>query len=246
MIIIVEDRDGVGDAIASTFDREGIAAVSLRYAQFTEWIDTVSDDDVAAVEAIFLAEGNDRTGMARRIRARTQAPVVAINESKTLSETLSLFARGFDDVVTKPVHTKELIARIRAVERRGRFPADGQEMADILVFFDGRDPLVAREALALPRRERRILECLVRARRAWLSKSQLFNQVYGLFNEGHNESIIESHICRLRKRLRERLSYDPIESQRYLGYRLVTGRSRPLPQQKPASPVQGAHVDLIN
>jgi DNA-binding response OmpR family regulator len=246
MIIIVEDRDGVGSAIAGTFDREGLAAVSLRYVQFSEWIDTVSDDDVAAVEAFLLAEGGDRFGLARRIRARSQVPILAINEQKALSETLSLFARGFDDVVAKPIHTKELIARIRAVERRGHLPVDGQEIADILVFFDGRDPLVAREALSLPRRERRILECLVRARRAWLSKTQLFNQVYGLFNEGHSESIIESHICRLRKRLRERLAYDPIESQRYLGYRLVTGRSRPLPQQNPASPVQGVHVDLIN
>lgn len=246
VIIIVEDREGVGIAIASAFDREGIAAACLRFSQFIEWIETVSDDDVAAVEAFLLADGEERITMPRRIRARSQAPVLALNEQKALTETLALFSRGFDDVVSKPTHTKELIARIHAISRRGRQLSDDAIGMDIHVFCDGRDPLVARESLSLPRRERRILECLVRARRAWLSKGQLFNQVYGLFNEGHSESIIESHICRLRKRLRERLGYDPIESQRYLGYRLIAGKAHPLPQVDAASPAQAVHVDLIN
>lgn len=246
MIIIVEDREGVGIAIANAFDREGIAVACLCFSQFSEWIETASETDVAAVEAFLIAEGGDRSVLVRSIQARSHVPILALNEQKSLAETLSLFSRGFDDVVSKPIHAKELIARIRAIERRGRGAADELDASDIQVCLDGRDPLVARKPLALPRRERRILECLMRGRRAWLSKAQLFNQVYGLFNEGHSESIIESHICRLRKRLRERLGYDPIESQRYLGYRLVSGESRSLPQVGTASPAQAVRADLIN
>src|SRR4029078_3321595 len=71
-----------------------------------------------------------------------------------------------------------------------------------------------------PRRERRILECLVVSRNTRITKTQIFNRVYGIFNYEIHENVIESHISRLRKRLKERLGIDPIDSQRFLGYRL--------------------------
>jgi len=74
------------------------------------------------------------------------------------------------------------------------------------------------ESLPLPRRERRILECLVRNRGRRLSKSQIFNAVYGIFDEDVDENVVESHISKLRKKLKHRLGYDPIDSKRFLGY----------------------------
>ena len=72
--------------------------------------------------------------------------------------------------------------------------------------------------LPLPRRERRILECLVRNRGRRLSKTQIFNAVYGIFDEDVDENVVESHISKLRKKLKHRMGYDPIDSKRYLGY----------------------------
>ena len=97
----------------------------------------------------------------------------------------------------------------------------GTVVGDMRVFYDGRDPEVAGEVLALPRRERRILEYLVNNKGCRVSKTQIFNYVYGLFSEDIDENVVESHISKLRKRLRHRLGYDPIDSQRFLGYRLV-------------------------
>jgi DNA-binding response OmpR family regulator len=54
-----------------------------------------------------------------------------------------------------------------------------------------------------------------------VTKSQIFNAIYGLFDEEVEEDVVESHISKLRKRLRHRLGYDPIDSQRYLRYRLI-------------------------
>ena len=79
----------------------------------------------------------------------------------------------------------------------------------------------AGEVLPLPRRERRILEYLVNNMGCRVTKTQIFNSVYGLFSEDIDENVIESHISKLRKRLRHRLGHDPIDSQRYLGYRLI-------------------------
>jgi DNA-binding response OmpR family regulator len=49
----------------------------------------------------------------------------------------------------------------------------------------------------------------------------VFNAIYGIFDEEVEENVVESHISKLRKKLRERLGFDPIDSKRFLGYRLV-------------------------
>jgi len=96
-------------------------------------------------------------------------------------------------------------------------------VGQLRVFSDGRDPEVKGEVLPLPRRERRILEYLVNNKDCRVTKTQIFNYVYGLFSDDIDENVVESHVSKLRKRLRHRLGYDPIDSQRYLGYRLIQG-----------------------
>ena len=73
----------------------------------------------------------------------------------------------------------------------------------------------------LPRRERRILEYLAINRGRRVSRTQIFNAVYGLFDEEVEESVVESHISKLRKKLRQIMGYDPIDTKRYLGYQLA-------------------------
>ncbi len=86
------------------------------------------------------------------------------------------------------------------------------------MFADGRDAEVAGQTMVLPRRERRILEYLVANKGRRVSKQQLFSAIYGIFDENVEENVIESHISKLRKKLKMRLGYDPVSSKRYLGY----------------------------
>jgi DNA-binding response OmpR family regulator len=81
-----------------------------------------------------------------------------------------------------------------------------------------RQPLRQRRRL---RRERRILEYLAANRGRRVTKTQVFNAIYGIFDEEVEENVVESHISKLRKKLREKLGFDPIDSKRFLGYRLV-------------------------
>jgi DNA-binding response OmpR family regulator len=144
-----------------------------------------------------------------------------MNETHSLEQTLGLFAAGVDDVVRKPVHVREIMARVGAFNRRAHVaPAAPEAHAaeDVRVFFDGRDPEIRGEVMELPRRERRILEHLVKNRGKRVQRDQLFSAIYGVFNENVDECVIESHISKLRKKLRARLGYDPIDSKRFLGY----------------------------
>jgi DNA-binding response OmpR family regulator len=221
MIVIVDDRDTVAEGYSAWFDREGVSATGLSPSDFGNWVKTVSDPDIMAVEAFLLGDCSQRHIFPRMIKGRSRAAVIAMNDNRSLEETLELFAAGVDDVVRKPIHVREILARIKAIRTRTRGRGEGMVIGELRVFSDGRDPEARGEVLPLPRRERRILEFLVQNMGCRVTKTQLFNSVYGLFSEDIDENVIESHISKLRKRLRHRLGHDPIDSQRYLGYRLV-------------------------
>ena len=221
MIVIVDDREFVSEGYSAWFDREGVSATGLSPSDFSNWVTTVSDPDILAVEAFLLGDCSQRHLLPRLIKGRSRAAIIAMNDNKSLEETLDLFAAGVDDVVRKPIHVREILARIKAIRARTRGRTEGTVIGDLRVFSDGRDPEVRGEVLPLPRRERRILEYLVNNTGCRVTKTQIFNSVYGLFSEDIDENVIESHISKLRKRLRHRLGHDPIDSQRYLGYRLI-------------------------
>jgi DNA-binding response OmpR family regulator len=220
MFVVLDDRSTVAGGCVACFEREGIAAVAVDPVEFPEWFESVNDSDLSVIEGFLIGSVEHRRQISSRIRARCRAPLIGLIEARALSETLDLFSLGFDDVLAKPFHVREILARSGAIRRRMKMAEQCVDIAGIRIFFDGRDPLVNGEVLALPRRERRILECLVLSRNTRVTKTQIFNRVYGIFNDEIHENVIESHISRLRKRLKQRLGHDPIDSQRFLGYRL--------------------------
>ena len=113
------------------------------------------------------------------------------------------------------------MVRADAVWRRVNQSAPLVETEEIKVFFDGRDPEVNGEPLPLPRRERHILEYLVKNSHRRVTKSQIFNAIYGIFDDNVDEVVVEGHISKLRKKLRLRIGRDVIDAKRYLGYQFV-------------------------
>lgn len=221
MLVIVDEREMVTVGYACRFGNEGVSAARFRTDEFREWVATVSDADLYAVEAFLLGDCQDREVLPKIIRERSRAPVIAMNEAPSLEQTLDLFAAGVDDVVRKPIHVREILARVGAIRRRLETQQDHAVIGDMRVYFDGRDPEIKGITVPLPRRERRILEYLVANRGRRVSKAQIFNSIYGIFDENVEENVVESHISKLRKKLRRHLGHDPISSVRYLGYRLA-------------------------
>jgi DNA-binding response OmpR family regulator len=222
MIILIDSRIDVTDAYRASFSREGISSASFTPADFDNWFHSTSGPDLAAVEAFILGDFDRREVITRVIKTKSEAPAIALNDSVGLESTLKLFAAGMDDVVRKPIHAREIIARIGAIRRRTTTASKGTDLGDLRVFNDGRDPEVGGSVLTLPRRERRILEYLVANRNRRVSRNQIFSAVYGLFDEEVEECVVESHISKLRKKLRGVLGYDPIDTKRYLGYQIIT------------------------
>lgn len=223
MFVIVDEREIVTSGYASAFEREGYASLELHPDEVLDWLSIAPESDLQAVDAFLLGASSERTSFPPHIRNKChEAQVFALEDKANLESTLELFASEVDDVLKKPVHVKEILARFGAHRRRKTIDPKGTDVGEIQVFFDGRDPTIAGEVMELPRRERRILEYLVRNKGRRVTKTQIFNAVYGLMNEGVDECVVESHISKLRKKLRLRLGHDPIESLRYIGYMLKT------------------------
>lgn len=226
MFVVIDDREGVTQGYAAGFDREGVVSIGFTSTDFRDWLEGAVCHDLTAIRAFLLGDCPDRTSIPPSIRNRSRAPIIALNSLKLLKQTIELFEAGVDDVVHAPVHVKEIMVRTAVIRRRSIDQNEPAQTSIIRVFLDGRAPEIAGRTLALPRRELRILEHLVGHQGKWLTKTQLFNAVYGLFDANFDENVIESHVSKLRKKLRGHLGFDPIESKRYTGYRLDDMKSR--------------------
>jgi two-component system, OmpR family, flagellar system response regulator FtcR len=231
MYFLVDPRDTVNAGYKASFEREGISSFALMPDELLSWLRTASRTDLEAIQGFLLGDFEERAKCAGVIRKQSRAPIIALADLRSLEQTVELLEAGIDDVLPKPVHVREILARSEAIWRRVNGAVAGAEAAEetggetradrLKVFHDGRDPEIDGVPLSLPRRERHILEYLVRNRGRRLTKSQVFNVVYGVYSNGVEESVIEGHVSKLRKKLAERLGHDPIEAKRYMGYTYI-------------------------
>ncbi len=221
MIVLIDEREIVVDCYKTQLKREGFASVGFNSSDFREWADTSGGEDLSCIGAYLVGADNAKNLSPKYLRQKTDVPVIALVDSGNLESTLSLFENGYDDVLSKPIHVREILARISAIKRRTATHGKASNFDRLTVFSDGRDPEVDGTIFALPRRERRILEYLASVNGRRVNKTQIFNAIYGVFDEDVDENVIESHISKLRKKLRMKLGFDVIDSKRFLGYRLA-------------------------
>jgi two-component system, OmpR family, flagellar system response regulator FtcR len=221
MLIIVDNGNSL-EAVRASLDEAGVAARLIGPSGFDDWTHAADPREVETASGFLIGECEDRGRLPLLIRRVSNAPVIAVSTSPSVAQALELFASGVDDVVRRGAHALEILARFAAIRRRQATGTAAQPVKTVQVFLDGADPVVAGAPLTLPRRERRILEFLVANSGRRVSKSHLFNAIYGLLDRDVDATVVESHVCKLRKKLRQRLGYDPIDGKRHLGY-LYTG-----------------------
>lgn len=185
------------------------------------WLESFGGRDRAPVKGFVLSSAILSDSDLQRIRAVSDAPIITLVARKDLAQTLRWLSAGADDVLPRPTCAQEILARIDAIWRRSQAAERCIMKGRLVVYFDGSDPLVDGEAICLPRRERNILEYLVRNAGRRMSRLQIFNALYGPLATGVKVNVIESHVSKLRSRLRARLGHEVIESKRHLGYRFI-------------------------
>lgn len=141
----------------------------------------------------------------------------ALGELQERVEGLDL---GADDYMVKPFEPEELLARIRAAERRPA-PEVGRvlEIGSLRLDCDTRNFYVGAEAMILPRREMVILEELMHGANRVVGRESLEQSMYG-YDEQYESNTLEAHMSRLRKTLAARACGVRIHTVRGVGYML--------------------------
>lgn len=141
----------------------------------------------------------------------------ALGELQERVEGLDL---GADDYMVKPFEPEELLARIRAAERRPA-PKVGRllEIGSLRLDCDTRNFYVDSEAMILPRREMVLLEELMHGANRVVRREALENSMYG-YDEQFESNTLEAHMSRLRKTLAARGCGVRIHTVRGVGYML--------------------------
>ena len=221
-ILIVEDEDSVLDPLELLLGKEGFSietAKNGREALDKFW--KVSPDLVLL--DIMLPEVSG-TEVCRQIRAKSNVPIIMLTAKDTEVDKVVGLELGADDYIVKPYSKAELVARIKAVLRRG---AGEHSTGDVGVITAGPVTIdvdrhavsIAGESISLPLKEFELLEFLVRNSGRVLTRTQLIDRVWGSDYFGDTKTL-DVHV----KRLRAKIEKDPanpvyIQTIRGLGYK---------------------------
>lgn len=166
--------------------------------------------------------GMDGLELLRRIRSeRPELRVLILSARAQLSDKVAGLDLGADDYLTKPFDLAELEARVRTLLRREfvqRAPLVQAGALDLDTV--AREISVRGEPLSLTPREFAILEQLMLCQGRWLSQEALMEHVWEA-DANPFSNAVRMHISSLRKKLRDKLGYDPIQTKVGQGYRLA-------------------------
>ena len=166
--------------------------------------------------------GMDGLELLRRIRSeRPELRVLILSARAQLSDKVAGLDLGADDYLTKPFDLAELEARVRTLLRREfvqRAPLVQAGPLDLDTV--AREISVRGDPLSLTPREFAILEQLMLCQGRWLSQEALMEHVWEA-DANPFSNAVRMHISSLRKKLRDKLGYDPIQTKVGQGYRLA-------------------------
>jgi two-component system response regulator PhoP len=222
-VLVVEDEPRLAENIALAL-REGpgyAVDVSLDGEDALLLCTTVAFDLIVLDLMLPRVDGRD---VLRKIRAQhSQTPVLiltAISEKQSIIDLLNL---GADDYMTKPFDLGELIARARALVRRGTGVRQTYlTVGDVTLNLVEQSVRVGQLPVDLSPTEYRILEYLMHHPRRIVSRQNLLEHLYD-FTWEHHSNVIEAHVSNLRRKLRAATGSAVIENLRGRGYRLSAG-----------------------
>ena len=219
-VLIVEDEEDFADPLAFLLRKEGFSpAVAATGSEALEEFDR-NGADIVLLD--LMLPGMSGTDVCKQLRARSAVPVIMVTARDSEIDKVVGLELGADDYVTKPYSAREVIARIRAVLRRGAETPEGTvpsvtypgpavlEAGPVRMDVERHIVSVAGQGVALPLKEFDLLEYLLRNVGRVLTRGQLIDRVWGADYVGDTKTL-DVHV----KRLRSKIEQDP-SSPRHL------------------------------
>jgi two-component system response regulator RegX3 len=223
-ILIVEDEASFSEALAFLLTKEGFETAIAEDGR--QAINMFNADGADLILLDLMIPEVSGVEVCRTIRTQSQVPIIMLTAKDAEIDKVVGLELGADDYVTKPYSSRELIARIKAVLRRGQGEDGSSQDQDLLevgpirLNIGKHQVFVSGNPVALPLKEFELLEFLMRNSGRVLTRSQLIDRVWGGDYYGDTKTL-DVHI----KRLRAKVEADPanpvlIQTIRGLGYKL--------------------------
>jgi len=223
-ILIVEDEKSFSEPLSFLLGKEGYVVEVA--ADGNEALIKFEKGGADLVLLDLMLPGMPGTEVCRQIRTTSNVPIIMLTAKDDEVDKVVGLELGADDYVTKPYSARELLARIRAVLRRGgdsTAELDGGplvQVGEIKLDVDRHIVTFKGENIALPLKEFELLEFLMRNAGRVLTRIQIIDRIWGNDYVGDTKTL-DVHI----KRLRSKLEKDPanpelIQTVRGLGYKM--------------------------
>jgi two-component system, OmpR family, response regulator len=201
-ILVVDDEINIVKLIKTILEKEGYEVVTALDGERA--LDIYYDGHVDMIicdEMMPRVSGNE---MIREIRSENKnIPIIMVTAKGSIEDKSLSFELGVDDYLVKPIDTKELIIRVKAIFRRLKIVTDKKiQVKDVLI--DSTTNTVSNtktgESVSLTKTEFDILYKLLSYPEKSFTKYQLFNEFWGV-NSDTDESIIKVFILKIRKKI---------------------------------------------
>ena len=221
-ILVVEDEASLREPLIFLLQKEGFKTIEAKDGEEAIVLFRSANPDIVLLD--LMLPGKSGIEVCREIREHSNTPIIMVTAKDSEVDRVVGLEIGADDYIVKPYSTRELIARVRAVLRRG---TEQKSLSTGMVITGGSvtlDPerhrvTVNGESVSMPLKEFELLEYLMENQGRVLTRGQIIDRIWGTDYFGDTKTL-DVHIKRLRTKI-EADSAEPkhILTIRGLGYK---------------------------
>jgi two-component system, OmpR family, response regulator len=218
-VLVVEDEPKMASLIRRGLERSGLAVDVAPDGEEALWRAASAPYDAILLDR--MLPGIDGAEVCRRLRADdVRAPVLMLTALGEVPDRVDGLDAGADDYLTKPFSLDELLARVRALARRGPVShAPVLEVGDLRLNPATHEVWRGEQRVALTAKEFALLEVFMRHPGQVLSRYALLERVWDAAYENRS-NVIEAHVSSLRDKIDRPFARGTLETVRGVGYRL--------------------------
>lgn len=217
-ILVVDDDPHIRQLIALQLKQGGYKALVAQDAQ--EALTLLETEEVAAAIVDIMMPGMDGYELTRILTDDLDLPVILVTAKGQLEDKVKGFESGSEDYLVKPFEPKELLFRVHAILRRyGKATRNHLHVANLQLNRETYDVVIGEQTLIVPMKEFELLVLLANAQGSTVSRVRILEEIWGEDDDRHELSL-NTHINRLRERLKKHHAQVAIQTVRGIGYRL--------------------------
>lgn len=217
-ILVVDDDNEILQLVTIHLTREGYHVVQARNGQ--DALDILENTEVSLAIVDVMMPGMDGFSLTKILTKELDIPVILLTAKGQLSDKEQGFKSGSEDYLVKPFEPKELLFRVAVVLRRyGRAADSVLKVGNMKINRNDYEVVINDETILFPLKEFELLTMLAARVNKVTSRADLIEQAWGEDDQGH-EMTLNTHMNRIRERLKRYKASIEIHTVRGVGYKL--------------------------